>query len=921
VIAACAFTIVWNSRRFVDNDYFTYVGVSFLFFAFLDLLHLLGNKNMGVFPGYGNLGPTFYIASRYVLSISLITAPLFINRKLNTTVMFGLYSLATTLILLSVFYWKVFPVCIVEGVGLTPFKVISDYIICLILLGAIALLLANRRSFDARVRRIIVASIGLSIACGLTFTLYADPFGVTNMVGHLFQIGSFYLVYVAIIETSMTKPQEILFRKLKQHEEKLTENVLQLDHTNAELQQEIAERRQTERALRESEHRWATTLSSIGDAVIAADTAGRITFMNPVAEDLTGWPLSGAASRPVSEVFNIISEQTRDRVDSPLDKVLREGTVAGLANHTLLVGRDGREIPIDDSGAPIRDELGEIEGVVLVFRDITERRLTEAALEESEKKYRNLFTNMTEEVHFWQVVRGEDGRIQTWRLVDANPPTLKSWGKELPEIRGRTTDEIFGPGATEHYMPVVQKIITEGVPHYFEDYFPHLDKYFRFTSVPVGDYFITTGADITAIKKAQDALQKAHDQLEKRVEERTAELRRSYDKLTVETRERELAEAQLRQAQKMEALGTVTGGIAHDFNNILAAVIGFTEIAKDRIPSDSKVQRQLSRVLEAGLRGRDLVKHMLQFSRQTEQEKKPLPLSSVVKETLKLMRASIPSTISIRTHVKGESGYVLADPVQMQQVVMNLCTNSAYAMREKGGVLDVGLSEFSVSSSNGNPDGIKPGLYLRLEVRDTGSGIPPEIVDRIFDPFFTTKKPGEGTGLGLSVVHGIVKQHEGYITVESNTGEGTSFSIYLPMVPEEQPAESLTEEIVLTGNERVLFVDDEEALAEMGQHLLEELGYVVTATQSSIQALSAVKADPFAYDLIVTDMTMPEMTGVELAKAVLALRPDMPVILCTGFSHLVDAEQAKAAGIKAFTMKPLTRREIGKTIREVLLKK
>jgi len=214
VIAVCAFTIIWNSRHLVDNNYFLFTGIAFLFFAFLDSIHLLGNKDMGIFPDYGNLGPTFYIAGRYVLSISLLIAPLFIKRRLNSALMFAIYSLATSLILLSVFYWRVFPACIVEGVGLTPFKVVSDYVICLILLGAIGLLVVNRESFDPRVLRIIVFSIALAIATGLTFTLYTDPFGITNLVGHLFQVASFYLVYLAFIETSVTKPQEILYRKL-----------------------------------------------------------------------------------------------------------------------------------------------------------------------------------------------------------------------------------------------------------------------------------------------------------------------------------------------------------------------------------------------------------------------------------------------------------------------------------------------------------------------------------------------------------------------------------------------------------------------------------------------------------------------------------------------------------------------------------
>lgn len=251
VIAACAFTIIWNSRRFVDNNFFLYAGIAFIFFAVLDLMHLLGNKSMGVFPEYGNLGPTFYIASRYLLSVSLLIAPLFINRRLNATLMFAVYSGITLLIFLSIFSWQNFPACIVEGVGLTPFKVVSDYIICLILLGAIGLLLVHRKSFDARVLRIIISSIVFSIATGLTFTLYTDPFGITNAVGHLFQIASFYLIYLAFIETSLTKPQEILYRKLKQNEVTLANNLQQLDRINVELNQEICERKRAEAELEE----------------------------------------------------------------------------------------------------------------------------------------------------------------------------------------------------------------------------------------------------------------------------------------------------------------------------------------------------------------------------------------------------------------------------------------------------------------------------------------------------------------------------------------------------------------------------------------------------------------------------------------------------------------------------------------------
>ncbi|MGD0663127.1 MAG: ATP-binding protein [Syntrophorhabdales bacterium] len=383
--------------------------------------------------------------------------------------------------------------------------------------------------------------------------------------------------------------------------------------------------------------------------------------------------------------------------------------------------------------------------------------------------------------------------------------------------------------------------------------------------------------------------------------------------------ERKKLESQLCQAQKMEALGVTTGGIAHDFNNILAAIIGFAEMMANDAAKGSPDERLLKGIMAGSIRARELVRQMLTFSRKTGREKRPLRVNNIVKETVTLIRATTPTTISIRVaDTLSGSGLILGDPAQIQQVLMNLCTNASYAMRGKGGLLDIDLSDFTVPQSNGDIHGMKPGLYVKLVVRDTGTGIPPDIVDKIFDPFFTTKGLGKATGLGLSVVHGIVKQHGGYITVENGPDRGSTFTVYFPRIGGGLETDAVSDDVIPTGSERILFVDDEEALVDIGEKLLAKLGYNVVSRTSSGDALALVNEDPSRFDLVITDQTMPEMTGIELAREILAIRADMPIIMCTGFSHTANEESAKAAGIKAFAMKPLTKREIAKTIRKVL---
>ena len=377
--------------------------------------------------------------------------------------------------------------------------------------------------------------------------------------------------------------------------------------------------------------------------------------------------------------------------------------------------------------------------------------------------------------------------------------------------------------------------------------------------------------------------------------------------------------AQLQRAQRMEAIGTLAGGIAHDFNNILTAIIGYTELLRYDLPEDSKAQSSLEAIYEAGIRAKDLIQQILTFSRQSEEEKKPLRINAISKEALKLLRASLPTTIQIRQNLDSESGAVLANPTQIHQVLINLCTNAAHAMQEKGGVLEVTLedADLDLEATASNPD-LKPGAYVKLTVRDTGSGIAPEIRERIFDPYFSTREPEQGTGMGLAVVHGIVESAGGSIAVDSIVGEGTTIHVFFPRIENKVTLQARVLSPFPTGNERILFVDDEKALVDIGVQLLEHLGYQVVARTSSIEALEAFRNQPEKFDLVVSDQTMPNMTGEMLAEELIRIRPDIPIVLCTGYSETISEEKATALGIKKLIMKPILMREISQTIRQIL---
>ena len=385
--------------------------------------------------------------------------------------------------------------------------------------------------------------------------------------------------------------------------------------------------------------------------------------------------------------------------------------------------------------------------------------------------------------------------------------------------------------------------------------------------------------------------------------------------------EKEKLEAQLHQAQKLEAVGTLAGGIAHDFNNILSVIMGYTELVLNDTPETDVSHDDLKQVVTATLRAKDLVKQILTFSRHGEaQERRPIVVAPIIKEALKLLRSTLPTTIGFRQDIHEESGSILGDPTQFHQIVVNLCTNAAHAMKGSGGLLEVILDKVELDVfAAGEYENLKPGSFLKLTVKDTGHGMDSATLARIFDPYFTTKPVGEGSGLGLAVIQGIVKRHEGAVSVRSEPGKGTVFEILLPSVEQEDRRQVETELSSPAGGAgRILFVDDEEQLVSLGARMLTKLGYRVATRMDGFEAIKLFRSDPDGFDLVITDYTMPHMTGVDLAGEILRIRPDIPIILCTGYSEMISEQTVKEKGLRALIMKPFSPSNIARLIRDML---
>lgn len=551
-----------------------------------------------------------------------------------------------------------------------------------------------------------------------------------------------------------------------------------------------------------------------------------------------------------------------------------------------ILRKDGSSIPVLLNATAVSDESGNFIMSRATLFDMTERRRTEAELRKSEEKYRTIIESM-EDGYFEIDLKGN--------YTFVNEALCKKSGRSREELLGMNNRIYTLPEQAGRARKMFKHMYETGKAITIMDY-DVIDKNgaVRTLDVTASPIFDSSGKPVGARGIGRDVTER------KRMEE-----------------EREKISERLNHSQKMEAIGTLAGGIAHDFNNILASIMGSAELI--RLRSDQPgLDPYLDRILKSCDRAKDLVNQILTFGQQKERETKEINLNDLMADVVKLLRATLPVTIEIRRNLEAKPHYVLADPTEIHQIFMNLSANSAYAMRTKGGFLELTLRNISVDSRNaGDYPDLKPGTYVELGIRDNGEGIDPVNIGRIFDPFYTTKERGKATGLGLAVVYGIVKEYGGNIAVRSERGKGAVFSIYLPSI-EPEPEVVKIDESIPGGSESVLFVDDEESLAFTGVEMLRHLGYDAVGATNSREALDIFRENPDRFDLVITDLTMPNLTGIDFAKELMKIRPGLPIILSTGYSELITEEESKKIGIREFFMKPYSLEQMAQGIRRAL---
>lgn len=657
-------------------------------------------------------------------------------------------------------------------------------------------------------------------------------------------------------------------------EKRVSERTAELTRTNQLLAIEVAKRSAVEKSLQESRIHYRRMVNNVTDYLLVHDLDGYIIEANYRMIAGLGYNQNEIARQNISRVM--VPEQ-RSQVPGYLSR-LRQGKKT--TGKVTFITKSGQFRLMEFSSIVGRQsDNGEV--AYCLARDITDSERTEKALAESQERFNNIFQTAAAGM---MIVSNS-----THLVVEVNPAAIQMIGRAADQIAGEAFDKFVISPPADDTMPTdsgaIDPIECELIADNNEP-IPILKtmRPMEFNGQP---HWIVSFVSIERIKEAEAAKREA--------------------------------ESQLNRSQHLQAIGTLAGGIAHDFNNILYGVIGYTQLALDDAPKGSLLQENLQQVLQGSRRAKDLIAQILTFSRQDDTEKKPIQPAPLIKEALKLLRASIPASVDIKSNIEPMTQMILANPTQLHQVVMNLCTNAAQAMLPQGGLMKVTLGEVMLESEMCSLHGtVLPGPYVQLVVSDTGAGMPESVMKRIFEPFYTTKRQGSGTGMGLAVVLGVVQSHGGYIRVNSDLGKGSTFEVLLPVAKPTQKHEVEHETQTPGGSEHILFVDDEKQLIKMGHQMLTKLGYQVTAVQDPMEALDLFRNDPDAFDLVITDLTMPKMSGIKLSRQILHLRPDLPILMCTGYGDEIPPVKIKETGIRELILKPILRNQLTAAIRREL---
>ncbi len=639
----------------------------------------------------------------------------------------------------------------------------------------------------------------------------------------------------------------------------------------------INEWKKIEETLRKSEQMLSTHLLNTPIGAISWDLDFKTVEWNPAAESIFGYSKAEAMGKHVTDL--ILPEEMKEMVEGIFQDIL--SGKGGACNINENITKSGKRIRCDWYNTALKDTNGRTIGMASLVNDITERLQTEEALQESENRFRDISLSMAD--YIWEI----DSEFKFTYISQSIKDVL---GYAPKELIGKIPFDLMPENESVRVKAIVSKIVSksENIKD-LENW--NIDK--------AGHWVLMLTSGIPILDN--EGKTKGYRGVNKNI-----------------TAQRKL-ETQLQQSQKMESIGTLTGGVAHDFNNILGIIVGNTELALTNVPEWNPAHANLKEIKTASLRAANIVKQLLSFSRKTDQKLQPIEIGKVIKDTLHFLRSTIPTTIDIKQDIFVTHETILADPTQINQIMMNLCINASHAMEQTGGTLIITVQKVTLDdkSAQNYPD-LKSGNHVKIMVGDTGPGINPKTIDRIFEPYFTTKEIGKGTGLGLAVVHGIVKSNGGGISVDSRLGKGSTFTILFPLAQETAVVEEKKFQEIPRGSETILFVDDEISILNMVQQMFEHLGYRVETAITPQDALDRFAINPDHFDLVITDMTMPQMTGVNLSKKLLAIRPDIPIILCTGHSALVDEEKAKEFGLAAYVMKPINMRETAETIRKLL---